>query len=152
MISTRKLIGLALVCGLAILLAGGIWLVRAAGRDEGAARPPLAVGAAAELGEATVTVTGHRVADGLVTIDVDVTAGGQDVADAGQGWGLITDVSQPVPPVDAGERGCAGTAVPAGTTVSCVLAFDGSGISRTPRSYVVGLTLGGESASWRLPA
>ena len=58
-VSTRKLIVVALVCGLAILVAGGIQLFRIAGTDDRTVEV-LAEGEAATVGSVTVSVEGSE--------------------------------------------------------------------------------------------
>ena len=63
--ATRKLIIAALCCGLAILLAGGIWLV-ASGKDDAKTSPLLEAGQQAKVGGLGVTVLGVGFAVSLV--------------------------------------------------------------------------------------
>ena len=75
--STRRLIALALACGLAILVAGGVWLVLAGrGSDDDLVASFLPEGATAQVGGLVVGVVGSRLTgDGLLVLDVQMTAG-----------------------------------------------------------------------------
>lgn len=129
--STRKLIAAALICGLAILMAGGIQLVRLSGQAKTADEVLLAVGARAKVGAQEVAVLGH-VVDGT-SLKVDVMSPSEI------GWGVITDTAQKVPP-----------AQPSCTSDRCQLTFDLSKLNRLPRSFVAIFTDGSRSASWSL--
>ena len=127
--STRKLILAALACGLAILIAGGVMLLRLSTTDTKATT--LAEGTTATVSGTTVAVVSHAV-DGT-TLRLTVSAPTE------KGWGVITDTGTPVPPLTAS---C--------TAGQCTLDFDLSKIKRTPKSYVAGFSAGGQSASWSL--
>ncbi|HAP76123.1 MAG TPA: hypothetical protein DCR14_08585, partial [Acidimicrobiaceae bacterium] len=70
---TRTLLLLAVACGLVILVAGGIQLLRIAGQEETTA---LGIGDSGRAGEVTVTVLAFGERDGFAV--VDVTVGGVD--------------------------------------------------------------------------
>lgn len=93
---TRTLLVLAVVCGLAILVAGGAQLLRVAGRD--APERPLDVGRTAQVGDATVTVTAVETHDRSLTVTLRV--GGVEDPNGGGGFTLVTDA--PVRPADNG--------------------------------------------------
>lgn len=69
---TRTLLLLALVCGLAIMLAGAVFLFQLTTQDDVA--EPVPVGRAVGVGDMTVTVTRSDEADGR--LDVGVKIGG----------------------------------------------------------------------------
>jgi hypothetical protein len=127
--STRKLILTALVCGLAILIAGGVKLIQVAS-DEVAVEV-LAFGDEATLGDMTVSVLDveQRADATLVTVTmtgVDLTSGAAD------GWRLLADgrVREPAiensrvqePASVSDTDGC--TAVRAGAPTRCTVRFD----------------------------
>ena len=127
--STRKLILTALVCGLAILIAGGVKLIQVAS-DEVAVEV-LAFGDEATLGDMTVSVLDveQRPDATLVTVTmtgVDLTSGAAD------GWRLLADGRVQEPAIENGRvqeparvsdtDGC--TAVRAGAPTRCTVRFD----------------------------
>ena len=85
--STRKLILTALVCGLAIMLAGGFKLLQVAREDVQA--EVLALGVPATLGDMTVQV--DAVEQSSAATVVTVTMSGVEGADAVEGWRLLVD-------------------------------------------------------------
>src|SRR5262245_65107148 len=82
--STRRLIITALVCGLAILIAGGIQLVRVADSRRNAF-DPLDVGQQVQLTGVTARVVSFDRADGVVQVRVAMS---------------VADDAAPVPDVD----------------------------------------------------
>lgn len=117
--STRKLILTALLCGLAILIAGGVKLIQVA-NDEVEVQV-LALGDEATLGDMTVSVVeiDRRPDATLVT----VTMTGVDLADgAADGWRLLADGRVQEPAVASTVSGC--TAVAAGSTTRCTVGFE----------------------------
>ncbi|MFM8625417.1 MAG: hypothetical protein ACKOCC_00520 [Actinomycetota bacterium] len=118
--STRKLILTALVCGLAIMLAGGFKLLQVA-RDDVRAEV-LAFGTPATLGDMTVAVESVAQEPGATV--VTVTMSGVEGADAVEGWrllvnGEVTGALQSDPP--GYETTCATTR--ASTPVTCTIGF-----------------------------
>ncbi|MFM8795130.1 MAG: hypothetical protein ACKOFF_09675 [Acidimicrobiales bacterium] len=91
--STRRLILAALVCGLAIVLAGGVKLFQIATEDGKVAL--LAIGEKATLGDMTVSVV--SVTPGENRTVVEVSMSGVDGADALEGWRMLAggEVSAP---------------------------------------------------------
>ena len=137
--STRKLILTALLCGLAILIAGGVKLIQVA-NDETEVQV-LALGDEATLGDMTVSVLeiDRRPDATLVT----VTMTGVDLAEgAADGWRLLGDgrvqepanengrVQEPAngdgrvqePANNSDNDGC--TAVRAGSPTRCTVRFE----------------------------
>lgn len=158
--STRKLILLALACGMAILVAGSIQLFRIQRSDSST----LAVGDSTEVATVTASVVG-AVASGesiLVTVRMRVAdTAASPIGDAVVGWSLLSGgLKESVEPVDnstgtAGSQSapvppCAGLRVAAGTSVDCVLRFavrpGGSGTT-----YVTYRFAGQQPATWSLP-
>lgn len=93
--STRKLILTALVCGLAILLAGGIKLFQVAADDKQV--EVLSFGDTATLGDMTVAVLAIDASADATSVTVTMT--GVDLAEgAASGWRMLADgkVSEPL--------------------------------------------------------
>jgi hypothetical protein len=124
---TRTLLLLAIGCGLAILLAGGVQLLRLANQSTPAA--PLSVGQSGTAGDAEVTVVSYAVqgANGVVT----VTLGGVDDAAGLDGFTLVTP-GKPLAPLPGGGT-CTGFTV---APVTCTLAFSLTGVSGVDRQLV----------------
>lgn len=145
--STRRLITVALICGLAILLAGGVMLVRLVRDRDRLTVSVLAAETPATVGGIRVRITSHERRAGAVRIVVSLdTPAAHGLDDAGTGFALtIGDLRHPVAPADAGVSPCRGMAVAAGRSVSCALAFaDRSGSATLAYAY------GGQQAQWSL--
>ncbi len=118
--STRKLILTALVCGLAIILAGGFKLFQVA--SDRTKVEVLSLGTTATLGDMTVSV--DKIASSAEATLVTVTMVGVTTASgASDSWRLLADgrVFSPVNRVGA-ENGCDTVAAEVATT--CVVEFD----------------------------
>lgn len=135
---TRTLLLLAVVCGVAILLAGTIQLLRIAGQDD--PEPPLRVGDRGQAGDAVVVVEAIEEGDAAVT--VTITVSGVDDADGVEGFVLRA----PNKFVAPGE----GTTCEAFTVAAqtCDLVFPAGGLSGTDRQLV--LQRAEESVRWVL--
>jgi hypothetical protein len=147
-VSTRKLILTALVCGLAILLAGGIQLVLLARGT--ATATVLPQGASANVGVAAITVTSSASTPEAQTVTARLEAGSTAIADAGAGWALLRG-GELRPRVDlpagAALPDCAGRSVAPTTTLTCLLAFaPGAGTA------IVSYSRGGQQSQWSLAA
>ena len=112
---TRTLLLLAVVCGLAILVAGVAQLLRVANQDE----PPRAVsiGETARVGDMQIVVEGSSERDGRVLVDVEI--GGVDDTDGSAAFRLIVPGGPIEPDADAGNACGATTA----RVEPCTLAF-----------------------------
>lgn len=132
---------LAVVCGLAILLAGGIQLLRLTG-SESADADDLRIGDTATAGDASVTVLAAREVAGVLT--VAVRAGGVDDPDGIGGFTLVVtgDVLRPLPP---GSGDCDGLTE---AMVECDLRFDTSEVDG--RTRVLLLRRGEDQRRWSL--
>jgi hypothetical protein len=149
-VRTRTLLLLAVACGVAILAAGVIQLLRLAGQDEPAR--PAAIGAPVRVGDLTVVVDGY--AEDADRVDVRVELGGVDDPDAAADFRLVVPGAS-LSPVDAdGTHGTpdgGGGAPCVGSTrepVTCTLSFtlpDDSGTTR-----VLLLRRGDEQVRWDL--
>lgn len=123
---TRTLLLLALACGVAIMLAGAVFLVQLSGQDD--VEPPIALGDAATAGDMTVVVDGADESAGF--LDVTVRIGGVDDDDGAGGFRLIAS-GRAVEPVTDGVDGACGPTTVAEQT--CVVRFDVSGADGTSR-------------------
>jgi hypothetical protein len=140
---TRTLLLLALGCGLAILLAGGVLLVMLVGQDDPA--PPVALGAETSIGDMRVIVLGATERDDDPdTLLAEIVLGGVDDRDGAAGFELIAS-GRPIPPGDASTCGT--------TTVEprpCTLVFDVS--TADGESRVLRYRRGDDQARWNLLA
>ena len=129
---TRTLLLLAVVCGLAILLAGGIQLLRVSGDGESTA--DLSVGDTADAGDLTVTVIDAAEADGLMRVQVRVA--GVDDPDGIDGFRLVVNggLLTPLSADQAGAGGCGTLTVVAQT---CDLVFGIAQVEGTARVLLV---------------
>jgi hypothetical protein len=121
--STRKLILTALVCGIAIVLAGGIKLFQVA--RETTKVTVLGFGERATLGDMTVSVLGVTSQPDRTVVTVSMA--GVDGADAVEGWrmlsgGKVTEVA-PLPWTDVDAPACSATTV---AGAKCSLVFGSS--------------------------
>ena len=121
-VATRKLIFAALVCGLAILLAGGVWLVSSSSSDDDSGIDDLLqMGQPATLGGVTATVADAQTAgpDAVVIVDMSIATGGpSEVTDLSTGWSLLSPTGAAVTP--------APDAQPPATIESCTGGHDNS--------------------------
>lgn len=99
--STRKLILTALVCGLAIMLAGGFKLFQVATDDVEAV--VLGLGAEQTLGDMVVSVTAVDQRDDGTFVTVSMR--GVEGADGFEGWKLLANgrLNDPLPPDGTSE-------------------------------------------------
>lgn len=139
-VRTRTLLLLAVVCGLAILVAGGIQLLRVANQDE----PPRAVlvGELVRIGDMQVTVTGAEERDGRMLVDVEI--GGVDDPDGADGFTLTTSRGVVTADPSAGNH-CGATTV---DPQPCTLSFHLGGDAGTSRVLVY--RRGEEQVRWDL--
>ena len=137
---TRTLLLLAVTCGLAVLLAGGIQLLRIANQEPSVA---LAVGDTASAGDAVVVVRDFTEADGRLV--VAVTLSGVDDPEGLDGFTLV-GVPAPVDVVPNGGAGsCTGFTV---EPVECTLTFATTRFETADRLFL--FIRADERARWRL--
>ncbi|MBI4882444.1 MAG: hypothetical protein HY826_00150 [Actinobacteria bacterium] len=134
---TRTLLILAVSCGLAILIAGGLQLLRIANQDT--PHPPLIVGETAQVGDAVVTVESYEATD--VAIVVTVTLSGVDDPDGLDGFTLIT----PGKPVSADRSTCVGFTV---APTTCELRFSALDLAGSDRQLL--FQRAADQVRWRL--
>jgi hypothetical protein len=136
--STRKLILTALLCGLAILVAGGVKLFQVANDEKQV--EILYFGDDATLGDMTVSVVGvERTAEATF---VTVTMTGVDLVDgAADGWRLLADgrVREPLGSDD--PNGC--RTVDATEATRCTVLFESAESAPT-----VAYVRAGEQRQW----
>jgi hypothetical protein len=114
--STRKLIFTALICGLAIMLAGGIKLLQVANDDTEVIVH--AVGVEQTLSDMTVSVL--EVTQGETVTQVTISARGVQNADPVEGWRLLAG-GEVLLPVNLQSQSCRVTDV--AETRTCVVDF-----------------------------
>jgi hypothetical protein len=146
-VSTRRLIITALICGLAILLAGGVMLVRLVRERDRLTVHVLAADSPATVGGVRVRIISSTRADEVARIVVALdTPADHGLPDASSGFSLnIGGLRAPVTPEPGDTPACAGLAVAPAQSVSCALAFsDRSG------SATLAYAQRGDQAEWSL--
>ena len=135
--STRKLILTALLCGLAIMVAGGLKLLQVAGDD--ATLEVLELGEEATVADMTVTVEKVRQLDDAT--DVTVLMRGVDGGDAVEGWRLLVGGEVLAPVASDAPNHCTITGkAPSGP---CTITF-----AATKGSVTVAYLRGGAQEQW----
>lgn len=139
---TRTLLLLAVVCGLAILVAGVVQLLRVANQDD----PPRAarVGERVLVGDMEVTVEGVGERAGRLLVDVEL--GGVDDPDGGESFTLVVPSGALTPDPNAGNH-CGATTV---AVQPCTLSFRLADVSTSSRVLVY--QRGDERVRWDLSA
>jgi len=138
---TRTLLLLALACGIAIMLAGAVFLFQLATRD--AVAEPIAVGSPVEVGDMTVLVEGSSERAGELTVRIRI--GGVDDLDGTAGFHLIASGRPVSRSTDDAADACGATTV---TDQECVLRFDTSTADGTSR--VLFYERGDDGVRWTL--
>jgi len=133
--STRKLILTALVCGLIVMLAGGIKMFQMATEDVEAV--VFSLGTRQTLADMTVSVTGvEQTADATL---VTVTMVGVEGANAAEGWRLLANGSVISPLLS--KSTCRTTT--SDGVATCVVGFPGS-----TGSVTIAYLRAGEQSQW----
>lgn len=144
--STRRLIITALVCGMAILLAGGIFLVRVAANQAEQTVTVHRIGDVVRVGDVAVTVTRVSERPDAVEVGVEIDASGATLAqptDAEAPWSLL--IRTPRQRRDASGTPCRGQTIAGGARLACTVAFEpGDGAA------FLSFDLLGDGARWRL--
>jgi hypothetical protein len=136
---TRTLLLLAVTCGLAILIAGTVQLLRLAGQET---ETILAVGDAGAAGDAKVLVTAFDEVDGVAT--VTVTLSGVDDPKGLDGFTLVVPGAT-VQPNQRGADACSGFTV---APVTCTLTFGTADVKDGDRLLV--FHRAAQTARWKL--
>src|SRR4051794_33854034 len=136
---TRTLLLLAVTCGLAILIAGTVQLLRLSGQETATI---LAIGQAASAGDATVLVSAIDETDGVAS--VTVTLSGVDDPDGVDGFTLVGPGDQQQPD-QRGAGACAGFTV---EPVTCTLTFATNAMQGDDRLLV--FHRAAETVRWKL--
>ena len=136
---TRTLLLLAVTCGLAILIAGTVQLLRLAGQETA---PLLSVGGTGAAGDANVRVDGFREDDGVAV--VTVTLSGVDDTDGIDGFTLVGPEAT-VQPNQRGDDACTGFTV---EPVTCTLTFGTADVQDGDRLLV--FARAAETVRWKL--
>ena len=141
---TRTLLLLAVATGLAILVAGGVQLVRVSSQDETV--PSSELGDVVGVADMEVVVREVSLADQLLRVDVSL--GGVDDPDGADGFALVVPNSGLAVPEPAGgdARACGATTP---ELRACTLTFDVSGSDGDVRT--LRYERGDERARWLLP-
>ncbi len=145
---TRTLLMLAVFCGLAILVAGSVQLLRVSD-DSGDASADLFVGDTAAAGDLVVTVNSAGERDGVMR--VEVTLGGVNDDDGLEGFRLVVpgNALAPLPPGEPGIGTTDGVCVDVTLAEQrCTLAFTTADVVGTPR--VLLLRRGEDQQRWVL--
>jgi hypothetical protein len=141
-VATRKLIIAALCCGLAILLAGGLWLV-ASGKDDSKTSPLLEAGQRVTVAGLGVTALGGAL-DGndlVLTVEAAVPEGGAELDDFASGWSVVSPTGAKLSrvadrAVDLDVPPCSTEHIAAGATARCFILF----ALDSPQPSVAGFT------------
>jgi hypothetical protein len=136
---TRTLLLLAVTCGLAILIAGTVQLLRLANQET---QPVVALGASGVAGDARITVTGFDETNGIAV--VEVTLAGVDDPEGVQGFTLVGSGATAAPS-GGGAQPCAGFTV---DPVECTLTFPTAAMQTADRLLV--FKRADQTARWKL--
>jgi hypothetical protein len=136
---TRTLLLLAVTCGLAILIAGTVQLLRLADQDSATV---LGIGDSATAGDARVEVTALDEADGFAI--VNVTLSGVDDPDGLQGFTLVGAGAVSSPTGDGAEACTEFTSAPH----PCTLTFATAQMKTADRLLV--FTRADQTVRWKL--
>jgi len=136
---TRTLLLLAVTCGLAILIAGTVQLLRLAGQETA---PLLQVGGSGSAGDANVLVENYAEADGVAT--VTVTLSGVDDPDGLDGFTLVGPEATATPN-QRGAEACEGFTI---EPVTCTLTFGTADVRDGDRLLV--FSRAAETVRWKL--
>jgi hypothetical protein len=142
-VRTRTLLILAVCCGFAILLAGGIQLLRIA-NQESSDDEYHGLGEAVEIGDLTIVVESFSETDGVATVDLRI--GGVDDEDGSAEFRLVVPQAA-LEPNRSGDRACGATTVAEQT---CELSFGVAGAAGGSRILLY--RRGDEVARWELSA
>jgi hypothetical protein len=145
---TRTLILLALACGLAILVAGGVMLVNLA-RNRTTVTT-LAIGESTGVGTYQAAVVAADRRSDAIVLTVRVTASTTPLSDAAAPWSLKVgdSIRSSVDPASGlPAPACAGASVAAGASFDCALAF----APKAGTAYAE-FSADGDNGLWVVPA
>jgi hypothetical protein len=140
---TRTLLLLSVGTALAILLAGGVFLLQLAAQDDAAELAE--IGNPARVGDVTVTVLGADETGGIMAVDVEI--GGLDDADGIDTFRLVTG-DRRLAPLHAGDGASGRCASITVRTTVCRIDFDVSATETSSRVLV--MRRGDDQTNWRL--
>ena len=144
---TRTLLILAVTCGLAILIAGSVLLLRLS--NEAKPDPALEVGDSAQVGDAVVSVDSFEVTDDAIV--VMVTLSGVEDPDGEYGFTLIAPGEAVSADPEMGTTGSVDLPPCSGFTtepVTCLLWFATDGLEGSDRQLL--FQRAAEQVRWRL--
>lgn len=146
-VSTRRLILAALLCGIAILVAGGIQLLVLAGRgDQRAPDALLGLGTAATVEGVRATVVSSHPSTDRLELEVEMSSTSA-VDDAAEGWVLLSRSGTRLEARPPASEACDGLAV-GSDPVRCRLGFAPPAEGGTT---VAVYARGSRRASWTVP-
>jgi hypothetical protein len=147
-VSTRKLIAVALLCGLAILVAGGIQLFRISDRSQRTV-DVLEQGQSATVGDVTVAVerSGRTASDIAATVQLSAPPSGSAAAvDVAGGFRLLIGGRLETPTnAEPASDACPATVPAADLPLRCEVHF-----SPHDGTATLSFSQGGEQRLWRL--
>jgi hypothetical protein len=138
----------ALVCGLAILLAGAVMLIRLASDRENFTVHVLTADQPAVIDGVRVRIVTRERSGGIARVVVNLaTPTDHGLADAGLGFSLAVGglLRDPETPAAGDTPACRGLAVPPAQSIACALAF-----SDRPGSATLAYAAHGKQAEWSL--
>ena len=142
---------LALACGLAILVAGGVQLLRISDSSPSL----LQVGDSVEISSVTAQVQSGSVVDGEVRVEVLLrlaATAGAPITEPLVGWSLLTGgLTEPLaagPSTSAATNSCSDLRLEPGTSATCVLAFQV--VPTEKGTTLVSYRVLGEQVTWDL--
>ncbi|MBU6315891.1 MAG: hypothetical protein KGR47_05245 [Acidobacteria bacterium] len=139
---TRTLLLLAVTCGLAILVAGTVQLLRLTGQQSDT---PLPIGRSGRAGDAAIVVTSYDETGSAAVVSVVLS--GVDDSGGTDGFVLVTP-GKPVPHrvwSSAAADECRGFTI---AEVRCTLTFPLDGVNGQSRQLL--FERGGERVRWKL--
>ncbi len=140
---TRTLLLLSVGTALAILLAGGVFLLQLAGQDDAAVLA--SIGDPARVGDVTVTVLSAEESGGVMAVDVEI--GGIDDEDGIDTFRLVTGDHR-LPPLLMGDAAAGRCAAITVESTVCRIDFDVSATETSSRVLV--MRRGDQQTNWRL--
>lgn len=141
---TRTLLLLSVGTALAILLAGGVFLLQLASQDGAAVMA--SIGDPAQVGDVTVTVLAAEESGGVLAVDVEI--GGLDDDDGIDTFRLVTG-DRRLSPLGAGSEDAAGRCRSITVEAAvCRIDFDVSATETSSRVLV--MRRGDDQTNWRL--